>query len=878
MRIKKPVRYRKISYFTVLVAAFCALVILHKSEAGAEGLSWSAQIPTVVSVEPTLSTLIESDACRTNLQSVETGFGSVINKVCVTSGDSLRFGLYYASASWNTLVGFGHDKKMYRLASFGCKGYNDCLYLPDTDTLVMKKFIINNLVQSLAVYKNVKQRLIPTVASDGFTREYRFNADSPDYVFQRDDTGYAWPVGGIGASNNGRWIAVEFRGKGIGVLDMKTLIMKRISALSLNYTGGYKPTVEITVTEDGGHIAMSGRNVSGPAVYEITDSCGDFPKDDPDGFSNKKPLAKTCPTSPIYPSSFIYRPKDSYTPRFSDDGRYLKFYINSYDAATPNMAVELRASGDSDPRLDYLALGDSFSSGEGETSDSYYQKGTNDLHEKCHTSSRSYPYIAAELLGISRDYVKNVACSGATTADITGGDELYTGQGGRLGGSGLKFTDAEKVSAQSLALETFIPGRVRQASFVRQYQPKSITIGIGGNDVGFMQKLKACLSPGTCSWVNTPEGKEKTALEIKSKFDTFVRTYQSLISASPTSKIYVIGYPKIIDEDGSCDILTGSLLSKDEKRFMNEGVLYLNQVIAAAARTAGVQYVDAWEVYGDKVLCGKDTPSAFNAIRIGDDHSPIDAWARLKIIGQESFHPKPLGHDLLGRVVVASMASSAAISPQPTPAPEPSPYWLPNGYSSDLPSQHYIEYAYRDKSRLSVNIGDYALAPRSVARLEVHSEPVVLGEFAVNDQGGLANEVVLPSDLEEGYHTLHLYGVSYSGEEVDLYQVIAYGEEKESELSPAAKAPQGKSLAHSIPLAAESSSPQHEISYRANSTPAIKGVATIASSLVSDNTPDIASLDKTDIPQVKMNLLLIGGGIIIALLIVSFAVAKLASR
>ena len=43
-----------------------------------------------------------------------------------------------------------------------------------------------------------------------------------------------------------------------------------------------------------------------------------------------------------------------------------------------------------------------------------------------------------------------------------------------------------------------------------------------------MDKLKTCLGNDVCYWAGTDEGKEKTALEIKAQFETFVKTYQKI--------------------------------------------------------------------------------------------------------------------------------------------------------------------------------------------------------------------------------------------------------------------------------------------------------------------------------------------------------------
>lgn len=91
-------------------------------------------------------------------------------------------------------------------------------------------------------------------------------------------------------------------------------------------------------------------------------------------------------------------------------------------------------------QLDYLAMGDSYSSGEGDTAamGSHYRRGTNVpggvLHprEMCHVSDRSYPFLLQKWL-MPGGTMQSVACSGAVAAqDYTGSEWGYKGQNSRL--------------------------------------------------------------------------------------------------------------------------------------------------------------------------------------------------------------------------------------------------------------------------------------------------------------------------------------------------------------------------------------------------------------------------------------------------------------
>ena len=740
--------------------------------------SWTTDEPTVFS--STVITDMAATQCSGSYQMKDIAGESEPKKVCVIAGDNVRFGNYLASGSFTSVVGFAYDGKMHKVWG-ACERSDSCLYLPGSDALVTKQYLINGIVRSLVIYKNFTHRLTQFINSSTLATEYSFDVSNPDYIF-RSTGGYAWPVGGFGASDNGQWLAIEFRQRGIGLLNIETLEMKRISTMAFSYGTGYDPTSELAVSDDGKHITVMGMN-AGLAVFDVDPNCGDEATDD--RMSSVSPITQPCRAAQIDSGEFIYRLYSAFSPRFSDDGGELDFYATSYVGETRE--VSLRAEGYGTQRLDYLALGDSFSSGEGEVDDNYYLNGTNDEYEKCHVSTRSYPYIISDLLNINPNYMKNVACSGAKMSDIVGIDDNYWGQGKRLSETGLNLNRIDRILAQTWAKESFLPGRVHQESFVKKYSPGVITVSVGGNDAGLMQKLTACLGPNTCDWAGTAEGREKSAVEIKNLFGTLIQTYQALHDASPNSKIYAIGYPNIINPTGDCSLLTNFLLDDSEKQFISQGITYLNEVIAAAASAAGIKYIDIQASYGDHVICGKESPSAMNIIRLGDDFSPISLLDWMKVIGQESFHPNPLGHAYVAESIIGSVGNimtydycggGVIICPNGSLVPEPSAYWLPGQYHN-YPTPKITDYVF-DKDATSDNrqkeliLANNSLAPGSPVSVEITSDLRSLGQFEATSDGALDVDVDLPIDLEEGYHTVHLYGTSYSGESIELYQIIKY--------------------------------------------------------------------------------------------------------
>ncbi len=777
------------SFIAIILFGLMSLVSANQhttAESASTNWSWTTPGPIVAE-----STDVEDAAGQSCIgvyrpvEIVEVG----TKLACVQQGNGIKVATYSNGYVSMTLVGFTYDQKMYRVYGTGtCELKGGCLYSPDTDTFITKQHLINNVVRSLVIYKDFTKRLTKVTDALGQTVGYDFQSSAPDYTFKNADD-YPWPVEGLGISSNGAWLAVEFRNKGIGILDMNSFVMKRITTMGPTHGYGYEPSIEFAITNNGQHVAMMGVNYGDISLYDIDAQCGDIATDT--NMEVVLPVKPPCKklaldTSPIIDQFFL-----ASSPRFDAEGGELSLFAKSYTGKS--RAITLRVVGYNPQRLDYLALGDSFSSGEGESEDQYYQINTNDTFEKCHLSKRSYPYLIAQSLGTDQSKVRSVACSGATTGDVVGEDRNYWGQGGRLGENQLSLNSSAKVVMQVDALQSFTPGRVHQISFVKQTRPKVITIGIGGNDVGFMEKLRACIGLDTCEWADTEKGREKTALEIQRAFNTLVDTYSALQNASPSSKIYVLGYPKVIDPQGECALIDGLLLNPTERTFMNEGIKYINQVIAAAAQKVGIKYIDIQDSFDARVLCGNSKPSVMNAVALGDDLSVSPKVNWLKLIGNESFHPRPEGHQLIASTLTTSVTNvfeydhcSSALNRQtnrcPSPnvtAPPPSRYWLTDGSARQYESQ-YIGNFIRDSatsnnSRVkSIATSQRTFAAGSSVRIEIHSKPVTLATATADALGALSLSVELPNDLEEGFHTVHLYGVSYSGEQIDIYQVIPY--------------------------------------------------------------------------------------------------------
>ena len=780
-----------IKLFLLVFICFATYLLLIKNvraEVAPSIWSWTKANPTVFSTIPASPTGINGCYSTIIQKHFVSGEPGPID-VCMMANNRVSFGLYSDSFGLNPVVSFGNEINMYKVTNV-CSPNIKCLYLPDTDTLVRKEYISSGSAPSLVLYRNFSKRLTKYFDTGSLTNKYSFDSSSPDYTF-KNSSGYAWLIGGIGASNNGKWLAMEFYKRGMGLLNVETLEMRRISTQSWTYNVGSNPSTEFAVSNDGSHVAQSGIN-GGFKIFDDTQNCGDIATDS--NMMAVDPIVKRCKTAGLDYSDIIFGFDHATQLNFSDDGGELDFFALSYNFNSNRVA--LRVAGYSGRQLDYLALGDSYSSGEGDLDDSYYINGTNNEFEKCHTSSRSYPFLISDLFSQNQDDMKSVACSGARMIDVIGNDNSYQGQDNRLGIGKLNLNNLEISSYKVQALEQFIPGRTLQNSFVQLYQPSIVTIGIGGNDSGLITKLTGCLGSGTCDWANTSKGREQTAVEIKNLYPDLVNNYKQIQSSSVASKIYVIGYPKIIESSGDCSAFEDFLLDETEREYINETIKYLNQVIESATISAGVEYVDIYDSFGQQVICGSGV-SAVNTVSYGDDIGPFEGKKWFRVIGQESFHPNQLGHQLtsnmIRRMIPAvfkkdSATSLMASSETDTSVPEPPTSLMPDGYHN-YPLQKFETFIFNrpyisNNKQINIKLADFYLEPNSEVVVEINSKPKMTWTITASSTGSVDAIFNLPTSLDEGIYTFHLLSKSYSGENIDLYQVINYWDENEVIVEP----------------------------------------------------------------------------------------------
>ncbi|MBP2472926.1 lysophospholipase L1-like esterase [Crossiella equi] len=196
---------------------------------------------------------------------------------------------------------------------------------------------------------------------------------------------------------------------------------------------------------------------------------------------------------------------------------------------------------------EYVALGDSYASGVGAGS---YERGSG----ACRRSRNAYPHLVTHAL--SPRVMRFVACSGATTSDVLGGQlDALTG---------------------STAL---------------------VTITVGGNDLDFTGLMTTCVLSGDSACAKRAErASELVRNELPARLG---QLYQQIRNRAPNARVLAVGYPRLF-EQASC----GGGLTAAKRTALNAGADLLAETTAAAARTSGVVFVDVRSRFAGHGICG----------------------------------------------------------------------------------------------------------------------------------------------------------------------------------------------------------------------------------------------------------------------------------
>jgi lysophospholipase L1-like esterase len=205
----------------------------------------------------------------------------------------------------------------------------------------------------------------------------------------------------------------------------------------------------------------------------------------------------------------------------------------------------------------YVALGDSYTAGPLIPDQSLQPLG-------CLRSNHNYPSLVAPTIGVPK--ARDVSCSGATTSD------MFSPQGVTPG--------PNPAQRNALGPDT-----------------KVVTLGIGGNDIGFSSIVENCATQNPfgagCAAGFTSGGHDQVADRIAATRPKIDAVLQAIKARSPQAKVFVIGYPTILPDSGNGCYPLVPVLPQDVP-YLRAKEKQLNAMLQERAQANGDTFVDTY--------------------------------------------------------------------------------------------------------------------------------------------------------------------------------------------------------------------------------------------------------------------------------------------
>jgi hypothetical protein len=202
---------------------------------------------------------------------------------------------------------------------------------------------------------------------------------------------------------------------------------------------------------------------------------------------------------------------------------------------------------------DYVAMGDSYSSGTG--------TGSYTINASCERGVYAYPYLIQGSFGS----LSFVACGGAKTQDV-------------------------------------LNNQVQNLSTATKYA----TISIGGNDAGFSSVITKCAQPFVSCDGEINTAQSYIANTLPGRLDA---VYSAIHTRAPNAVVAVVGYPRLFN---GTDCNLGTFFSSGEMTRLNQTADQLAAVSRTRAQAYGFTFVDARAAFKGHAVC--DNPEWLNGL------------------------------------------------------------------------------------------------------------------------------------------------------------------------------------------------------------------------------------------------------------------------
>ncbi|GAA3764619.1 lysophospholipase L1-like esterase [Spinactinospora alkalitolerans] len=241
-------------------------------------------------------------------------------------------------------------------------------------------------------------------------------------------------------------------------------------------------------------------------------------------------------------------------------------------AGAVTVAAAPAQAADSDLTSRYVALGDSFTAGPlipDQYGDPVF----------CLRSRKNYPNVVARALGVA-DF-QDASCSGATTEHMTDPQELPLG------------TENDP-QFDALTEDTTL-----------------VTLGVGGNDLGFGEILLTCVGLSAIDPTGDPcrtyytdgDGGDRLADRLDETGAEVAEVLAGIRERSPDATVAVVGYLQILPESQGCWPVVP--IAEEDVAYLDRTQTRLNETLAKEAANADAVFVDVFE-RGHDVCSARD--------------------------------------------------------------------------------------------------------------------------------------------------------------------------------------------------------------------------------------------------------------------------------
>ncbi|MET8424361.1 SGNH/GDSL hydrolase family protein [Nocardia sp. NPDC004860] len=287
----------------------------------------------------------------------------------------------------------------------------------------------------------------------------------------------------------------------------------------------------------------------------------------------------------------------------------LKYCLSTVAIVAAGTLVSI-APATADAGTKYVALGDSYAAGVGIS---------NILDKTCSRSDRNYAHLFAAARGYS---LTDVTCGGATTDSVTS-------------------TQLSAVTADT----------------------NLVTLGVGGNDIGFTDIVKDCVTAGTLGTgsgtgsavfqnlgTGIASGSAEVLLGCKNKYDASMPTRLSQVSAkvaklvsdiktrAPQARVVLVGYPHILPDNAALCAGRQPVLPADVDWARDTVVGGLNTMLRSQA---GTEYFSTDEIYNGHDVCEAIPDRWVNGTSVDNGEGA-------------QFHPNQYGHAATAQKMAAT--------------------------------------------------------------------------------------------------------------------------------------------------------------------------------------------------------------------------------